>query len=114
MDQEPTVPTWVGQDWSLTDKGFDIFKSVLKEDTDIDAKVTHRATGQESRNEINKKIGILDSSYNAQPISSLHYHSDYLRRSGASPLNILTPASEKYPDIFEMVSTSVFTYWVLV
>ena len=113
VDQEPTVPTWAGQDWSLTDKGFEIFKSVLKEDTGIDVKFSHHATNQDSRNDINKKVLKLDPSYNAQPISSQIEQSKYLRRLGPSHLNLLTPATEAFPDVFQMVSPSYFTYQVL-
>ena len=82
--KDPVPPAWEGQNWSLTDKGFDIFKSVSKDDISIDVDLTHSPKNSEKQSD-----------------------------SGHASLGSLSVSSEYYPDLLQVVSSFLFNFLVI-
>ena len=91
----------------MTDKGLEVFKSVSKEDTDIETKVNPRATNMASKISNDENLLRLDDLNTTKTTSSELKKNEYFGGSGAAALTSLAHMPDQYPDILHMVSTCV-------
>ena len=115
IDHHPTIPTWSGQNWTLTDKGFGIYKSFFEKspeaemekvscDMTLEPATPPNGLGIDSNLDITLKHTTFGEHKRPQTITEGNKDSVFFEHCTNGFPNPLSPSSEEYPDLLQMVS----------
>ena len=108
----PNVPKWDGQNWMLTDKGYEIFKSVSqKEASNEKNEFSYGGTETPRSLGVNKRLILVDKEHQLNTFEANKY--DGLLNNRNRFLNTPTSSLVEYPDIFQIVSNVTYIEFML-